>query len=113
MEERRDKLGRRIPQFDRSAAGKKSAQTQKEKYGPDFHKRIGADGGRHRTRGYLGKLKAESPETLRQVTSKGGSTGEKHFSKLKNENPEELSKIAKEGKKTQSNNPKRNGSSVS
>lgn len=59
MEEKRDKLGRRIPQFDRSAAGKKSAKTQKEKYGPNYHSRIGTAGGRKRTRGYLGKLKAE------------------------------------------------------
>lgn len=59
MEEKHDKLGRRIPQFDRSAAGKKSAKTQKEKYGPDYHSRIGTVGARKRTRGYFGKLKAE------------------------------------------------------
>lgn len=59
MADRLDKLGRRIPQFDRSAAGKKSAKTQKEKYGPDHHSRIGTNGARKRTRGYFGKLKDE------------------------------------------------------
>lgn len=56
---RRDKLGRRIPEFDRSAASKKSAETAKEKYGPDFHARNGAAGGSHRGRGYFGQLKDE------------------------------------------------------
>lgn len=59
MEDRRDKLGRRIPQFDRSAAGKKAMETLKEKNGTDYPKRIGTNGGRKRTRGYLGRLKDE------------------------------------------------------
>lgn len=59
MTDRRDKLGRRIPQFDRSAAGKKASKTSKEKYGPDHHKRIGIIGARLGTPGYFGKLKAE------------------------------------------------------
>lgn len=52
-----DKLGRRIPQFDRSKAMKKGALTTKEKHGSDFHKRTGIDGGRARSRGYFGTLK--------------------------------------------------------
>lgn len=59
MTVRRDKLGRRIPDFDRSAASKKSAETAKEKYGSDFHARNGADGGKYRGRGYFGHLKDE------------------------------------------------------
>lgn len=59
MAERRDKLGRRIPDYDRSAANKRGNATKKEKYGNDYHARIGADGGRHRGRGYFGKLKDE------------------------------------------------------
>lgn len=113
MEEKRDKLGRRIPQFDRSAAGKKSAKTQKEKYGPDFHSRIGADGGRKRTRGYFGKLKAENPEALTKITKEAGKTGTKHFARLKDENPEELSSIAKKGRHAERKQSKRNGNSVS
>ena len=62
MAERRDKLGRRIPEFDRSAAGKKANQTRREKYGPDYDKRTGAAGGSKRTRGYFGKLKDEGKE---------------------------------------------------
>jgi len=57
MEERRDKIGRRIPQFDRSAAGKKAMETLKEKNGTDYPKRIGLNGARKRTRGYFGSLK--------------------------------------------------------
>lgn len=57
MTERRDKLGRRIPEFDRSAAGKKAMQTLKEKNGTDYPKRIGTNGARKRTRGYFGSLK--------------------------------------------------------
>lgn len=59
MEEKRDILGRRIPQFDRSAAGKKAMETLKEKNGTDYPKRIGTNGGRKRTRGYFGRLKDE------------------------------------------------------
>ena len=59
MAERRDKLGRRIPVYDRSAANKRGNATKKEKYGTDYHARIGADGGRHRGRGYFGQLKDE------------------------------------------------------
>lgn len=70
MSERRDKLGRRIPDFDRSAAGKKSAKTQKEKYGDDYHKRIGTRGASMRTRGHFGKLKAEGKTAKIKAYSK-------------------------------------------
>lgn len=102
-----DKLGRRIPEFDRSAAGRKSAQTQKEKYGNDFHARIGADGGRRRTAGNFGKLKSDDPEALQEISSKGGNTGTKHFARLKAEDPEAHKAISAKRKKS-----KRNGTSV-
>lgn len=73
MTERRDKLGRRIPQFDRSAAGKKAMQTLKEKNGTDYPSRIGTNGGRKRTRGYLGKLKDEGKEEELKNLSKQAS----------------------------------------
>jgi len=57
--QRVDSLGRKIPTFNRSAAGKKAAQTRKERYGSDIHARIGRLGGNSRTRGYFGKLKDE------------------------------------------------------
>lgn len=57
--QRVDSLGRKIPAFDRSAAGKKAAQTRKERYGSDIHARVGRLGGNSRTRGYFGKLKDE------------------------------------------------------
>lgn len=63
-----DKLGRRIPEFDRSSANKKGAQTKKEKYGSDKHSRDGSLGARKRTRGYFGKLKAEDPDKLREIS---------------------------------------------
>ncbi len=71
---RYDKLGRRIPDFDRSSAGKKSAKTSKEKHGKDWHSRIGSIGGRARTRGYLGVLKDQGRiDELREITKKGVS----------------------------------------
>ena len=57
--QRVDSLGRKIPTFDRSVAGKKAAQTRKERYGSDIHARVGRLGGNSRTRGYFGKLKDE------------------------------------------------------
>lgn len=94
-----DKLGRRIPEFDRSAAGKKSAKTQKEKYGTDFHSRIGTRGASMRTRGNFGKLKDEDPETHKAISKKGGVTGVKHFAKLKAEDPEKHSELSRNRKK--------------
>lgn len=57
MKQKLDKLGRKIPVFDRSAAAVKANKTNKEKYGTDYHKRIGTSGGHKRTRGYFGHLK--------------------------------------------------------
>ena len=72
MAERKDKLGRRIPEFDRSAANKKAAATSKERRGDDFHSRIGADGGRNRSRGYFGILKDQGKtEELKNIAHRG------------------------------------------
>ena len=69
---RLDKLGRRIPEFDRSAANRKGAQTRKDKYGTDAHSRVGSLGARMRTRGYFGKLKDEGKdEELKKLSQKG------------------------------------------
>lgn len=73
MIEKRDKLGRRIPQFDRSAAGKKANQTSKERYGDTIQSRHGTTGGRIRTRGYFGKLKAEGKTDELKVLSRKGA----------------------------------------
>lgn len=90
MTERFDKLGRRIPQFDRSAAASKGAKTQKEKYGNDFHTKHGTAGGRKRTRGYFGTLKdAGDTATIIANAKKGAevtngrSSEERHESALK------------------------------
>lgn len=40
-----DKLGRKIPQFDRKAAGKKAAETRRQKYGEEAIANWGAKGG--------------------------------------------------------------------
>lgn len=70
--ERLDKLGRKIPEFDRSAANKKGAQTKKENYGRDKHSRDGSMGGRVGTRGYFGKLKDEGDtKELKKLSEKG------------------------------------------
>lgn len=75
MAQRYDKLGRRIPEFDRSAANKQGAKTKKEKYGPDYHAGIGANGGRARKRGYFGKLKDEGKTAeLREIQRRGAET---------------------------------------
>jgi len=67
-----DKLGRKIPEFDRSAANKKGAVTRKELYGTDTHSRAGSVGGRVRTRGYFGKLKDDGQtEELKKLSQKG------------------------------------------
>jgi len=73
MTDRTDSLGRKIPVYDRSAAGKKSAVTRKEKHGADVHARAGANGGKRRTRGYFGYL-ADHGETdkLHAISQKGG-----------------------------------------
>lgn len=72
MVEKRDSLGRRYPDLDRSAIAAKGAQTKKEKYGSDYYAKLGAIGGRARTRGYLGKLKDEGKTSeLATVIQKG------------------------------------------
>lgn len=75
MTERRDKLGRIIPKFDRSAANKKGAETKKERHGEDFYPRIGSDGGRSRSerkRGYFGILKDQGKtEELKDLAHRG------------------------------------------
>lgn len=69
---RYDKLGRRIPEYDRSEAIRKGNKTKKEKYGPDYHTRISADGGRARKRGYFGRLKDEGKDAeLKALAVKG------------------------------------------
>lgn len=72
-----DKLGRRIPEFDRSAAARKGAKTKKEKYGPDKHSRDGSLGARLGTRGYFGYLKAEDPEKLKELAQQGAKRSNK------------------------------------
>ena len=42
-----------------SESVKRSEKTKKEKYGTDYHARMGAIGGRARKRGYFGRLKDE------------------------------------------------------
>lgn len=69
---RYDKLGRKIPEFDRSAANKKGAKTRKDKHGPDIHSRVGRMGASLGTRGYFGKLKAEGKtDELKKLSHKG------------------------------------------
>ena len=76
---RLDKLGRRIPEFDRSAANRKGAQTRKDKYGTDIHSRVGSMGARMRTRGYFGKLKDEGKdEELKKLSQKGIEARQNH-----------------------------------
>lgn len=71
MDERKDKLGRVIPNFDRSAANKKGAATKKEK-DADFYPRIGANGGRARKRGYFGILKDQGEtDKLKELAHRG------------------------------------------
>lgn len=54
-----------------SESVKRSERTKKEKYGPDFHSRIGAAGGSKRKRGYFGRLKDEGRlDELKAITSK-------------------------------------------
>jgi len=54
-----------------SESVKRSEKTKKEKYGSDFHSRIGAIGGSKRKRGYFGRLKDEGRlDELKAITSK-------------------------------------------
>lgn len=56
-----------------SESVKRSEKTKKEKYGTDYHSRIGAIGGSARKRGYFGRLKDEGRlDELKAITTKGG-----------------------------------------
>lgn len=80
-----DKLGRRIPQFDRSAAGRKASKTRKDKYGADVHKRTGSVGGRLRTRGYFGRLKDEGKtDELKKIATEGANASNQIQSQRRN-----------------------------
>lgn len=68
MEERKDKLGRRIPVFDRSAASKKAAATRKRNEGQDVHSKQAKRAGKKSTRGYFGYLKDKNPEALKELS---------------------------------------------
>lgn len=75
--QRTDKLGRKIPDFDRSAANKKGAQTRLAK-DPDTFSKMGKAHRKKTGRGYFGKLKEEDPEALRKISSnrKAANNGE-------------------------------------
>lgn len=56
-----------------SEGARKAAQTKKERYGTDVIKGWNSAGGKHRTRGYFGKLKDEGKlDELAEVSKKGG-----------------------------------------
>ncbi len=91
MKIRYDTLGRRIPEFDRSAANKKAAKTRKEVHGIDDHARAGAIGGRARGRGYFGKLKDEgNEEELRALSKKARKVKESNKSLEKTKDGKDL-----------------------
>jgi hypothetical protein len=61
-----------------SESVRKSEQTKKEKYGPDYHARIGASGGRKRTRGYFGTLKDQGKtDELKRLAKEGSQKSNK------------------------------------
>lgn len=96
---KRDKLGRRIPEFDRSAAGKKAAKTLKEKHGEDHFRKLNSSADHSGNRGYLGSLKdAGETEKLKEVTQKGVKSRTNHFKKLQTEDPEALRSIGEKGR---------------
>lgn len=74
---RYDRLGRRIPEYDRKAAAAKAQKTREERHGSDFNNRIAAAGGRKRTRGYFGHLADTNPKALREITSAAGKASGK------------------------------------
>lgn len=67
---RYDKLGRRIPDFDRSAANQKGVRT-KRKSDKDYFKKLAAKGGRASKGGYFKTLAETDPETLKEISRKG------------------------------------------
>lgn len=77
-EVKRDKLGRRIPVFDRKAAAKKAQKTREERHGPNYNSRIGSMGARVRTRGHFGKLKDEGKlDELKTISQIGAREANK------------------------------------
>lgn len=59
-----------------SESVKRSEKTKKEKYGPDYHARMGAIGGRARKRGHFGRLKDEGKlDELKAIAKKGSEKG--------------------------------------
>ena len=101
MTERRDSLGRRIPDFDRTAAAKKAHQTKREKYGDDYQRRVTSDAGKRRTPGYFGKLKAEGRTAeLAELAREGQAKSGAYFKRLKDEGKlDELKSIGEKGRK--------------
>ena len=66
---KRDSLGRRIPEFDRSAANKKGVETQRRR-DKDYYKKFAKKGGHASKGGYFQKLKETDPEALREIGRK-------------------------------------------
>lgn len=64
---RRDKLGRKIPDYDRSAARKRGAKTRLKHDKKAFSK-MGKKGGPASTPGYFGRLALEDPEKLKEIS---------------------------------------------
>lgn len=95
--EKFDKLGRRIPTFDRKAAAQKAQKTREEKYGSNYNSTIGSLGARVGTRGYFGKLKATDPEKLKEIAKQASS-------KSAHRSDEERTKSAKKGWETRRGN---------
>lgn len=86
MKDRFDKLGRRIPHFDRSAAGRKASKTRKERHGPHFDKKTGSMGGRKRTRGYFGQLKDQGKtDELKKISTAGAAASNTAQGKNRND----------------------------
>lgn len=79
-----DTMGRRVPKFDRQAAGRKAALTRKEREGENIHSRIGAIGGRHRKRGYFGTLKDQGKDRELKIIQRRGGQASKRKSAKKN-----------------------------
>jgi general stress protein YciG len=69
MNIRHDKLGRRIPDFDRSKANKKGAQTRLSK-DPETFSKMGKARRKTTGKGYFGKLKEKDPEALSEISRK-------------------------------------------
>lgn len=69
MNIRHDRLGRRIPDFDRSKANKKGAQTRLSK-DPEAYSKMGKARRKTTGRGHFGKLKEENPEALAEISRK-------------------------------------------